>query len=93
MAPGGRPGRVSLKPVQRLRGSVRLMHPKNGDADHEGGRKLGLGQRWLPPCLGRLRLEPGSAWAVDGARLGRRQHQTSSGVLPNWERLRVHTPC
>lgn len=43
-----------------------LTHPKNGYADHEGGRKLGLSQRWLPPCLGRLRLEPGSAWAVDG---------------------------
>lgn len=50
-APGGRPGRVSQKPVQRLRGLVRLIHPKNGYAGQEGGRKLGLRQPAMASSL------------------------------------------
>lgn len=80
MPPGGRPGRVSQKPVQRLRGLVRLMHPKNGYADHEGGRKLGLASDgFLPVWAGSgWSLALPGLWMVRGSGGGSTRHPLES---------------
>lgn len=47
-----------------------------------GGRKLGLGQRWLPRCLGRLRLGHPARWLHLGCGCGARLERKAVPDVP-----------